>query len=330
MLTPTMEVDAQQEEEGRQAKAGKTSDGKGKGGVKRTSEDGGGTPLGAAVKELSLADLMAAIHGSSAHLETRFNQLENTFSNRLVDLEKKTASEYREIKHIVEANTSKLDKNSEEMAQMKLDLEKLKSGEGVPSGAASSAHNPYSKGGDFTPINKRKVLFVGGWPIGVEKAQVEEKLKSMLDPFLDSVKDFWCTKKVDGKGKVEFHSNEGLWAFLKGNKGKNYEYMGNRIYYSIDKTMEESILSGKVGRAVKAVKNHLNSNGVGEEDAKKWVEAEYNLGIVYLRDVSGGTLKKVYHRAKGDTDLTIDTTIGLPFNFSPKDFLEEINANPRQ
>ena len=73
MLTPTMEVDTQQqEEEGRQAKAGKTSDGQGKGGAKRTSEDGGGTPLGAAVKELSLADLMAAIHGSSAHLALSF------------------------------------------------------------------------------------------------------------------------------------------------------------------------------------------------------------------------------------------------------------------
>jgi hypothetical protein len=93
---------------------------------------------------------------------------------------------------------------------------------------------------------------------------------------------------VDGKGKVEFFTNDQLWAFLKATKGTNFEYNGGRIFFSIDKTFDETILSTKVARAVKIIKTHLNTNGVNEDDLKKWFEAEYNLGMVYLRQSLAG------------------------------------------
>jgi hypothetical protein len=83
-----------------------------------------------------------------------------------------------------------------------------------------------------------------------------------------------------------------------------------------------------VARAVKIIKTHLNTNGIIEEDLKKWVEAEYNLGMVYLRESSSGSLKRVFLKVKDSTDLAVDIDLGLPFDFRAADQLEAINARP--
>jgi hypothetical protein len=83
-----------------------------------------------------------------------------------------------------------------------------------------------------------------------------------------------------------------------------------------------------VARAVKIIKTHLNTNGVNEDDLKKWVGAEYNLGMVYLRQSLTGTLKRVYLKVRDSTDLAVDIDLGLPFDFKAADHLEAINNNP--
>ena len=54
-----------------------------------------------------------------------------------------------------------------------------------------------------------------------------------------------------------------------------------------------------------------------------------DLGIVHLREQTGGSLKRVYSKSKGEEDLKVEVEEGLPYNVKPGDHLDFINSKPK-
>jgi hypothetical protein len=131
---------------------------------------------------------------------------------------------------------------------------------------------------------------------------------------------------VGGKGKIEFHNSNGMWAFIKGNKGTTFTFEGKKLYYSIDKKTDELDVSMKVSRAVKMLKEHYIGEGkIEEEHVKRFVDGEWNLGIVYVRDSVEGKLKKVYYIPKGKKDMVAVDGVQVNWNFKVLEALDQIN-----
>ena len=276
-----------------------------------------------------VASILAAINAQSTQMNTRFNTLETNLTNQVSALDKKTTERFDVVQSQAD-NTAKLLKDTiSDLEKTKKEFTEFKEGKSNNVYSVSGGSGSVSRD-DFVPISKRKVVFVGGWPEGGERADIEATLKDLTKECKDSVAEVWATKRVGGSGKIKFLTNDDMWAFLKAHKGVRFNYNGKPLFHSIDKTSSELDLSGKVAKAVRAIKEHLVSNGVKMEDTKQWIEADYNIGRVYVRSVLRGPLKLVFDKPCGEKLFVVMEEGELPYNSAPKDHIEDINADYKQ
>ena len=89
--------------------------------------------------------------------------------------------------------------------------------------------------------------------------------------------------------------------------------------------MEEVAIGKKVSKAVNILKNNFRRAGEPEENLKKLVDGEWNLGIVYVRESLSGKLKRVYDKPRGETNFVVFEGASIP-NFDLVGGLDEINS----
>ena len=113
------------------------------------------------------------------------------------------------------------------MSQFERQLKEITAGSSTGSGAASSAasseHHPEPARGSGTvhpPKNQRTVLVVGGFAYDTEKGCDLREIFGQ-EP---GVKDWWTPGKVGSVGKVNFHTNDHIWTFLRKYKGKKFSH----------------------------------------------------------------------------------------------------------
>ena len=280
--------------------------------------------------------------GSNSAILDAINGLGERLDNRMAGIEQSIGSVKSRVDTVetkLSTMNSRMDDQQEEMQKMKEDMKNIKE-EGVREGNSSGGGNNNNNSDDaanttttkteYVPMGKLRILFVGGWPEGVEKTDIETKLRDMTQPVADSVKDVWATHKVGGKGKIEFTSCAGMWNFLKSNKETRWEYEGSKIYCTIDKSNEEIAISSKVSKAVKLLKEHFKQHGgIEEGDLKKYVDGEWNLAIVYFKEAPGATVQVIYERLKGHTEMPVREGFVVPFAFDAAGKLAEINGGGR-
>ena len=167
----------------------------------------------------------------------------------------------------------------------------------------SSAYTPDS----FVPVGKRKVVYVGGFPEGIESIEIEKKLKEMTEG-ARGVVELFATKKVGGNGKILFSDKDHMWYWLNARKGTRYDIDGKALYVSIDKTPDELKVASKVSKAVKIIKKFLEDKGANEEEIKKRVDADYGAGMVHYKPSLDARFITVLRRPRGGTMLEATET----------------------
>ena len=167
--------------------------------------------------------------------------------------------------------------------------------------------NPATASDSFVPVGKRKVIFVGGFPEGTERAEIEKKLQEMTVG-ARGIEEVYATKKVGGNGKIHFADKDYMWNWLKARKGTRYDIGGKALFVSIDKTPDELKLASKVSKAVKTIKKFLEDKGTNEEEIKKRVDADYGAGLVHYKPSLDARFITVLRRPRGSTLLEVTET----------------------
>lgn len=160
-------------------------------------------------------------------------------------------------------------------------------------GTGSAGGGPASSAGDDeynTPIARRCVVVIGGFPQDTARPDVENMLNIIFDGTI--VIDKWAPYRLGSIGKVRFSSSSSMWTWIKANAGTRFTMLyrgpgsstdGNKLWFSIDKTKAERELSKKISTIYKKVLNQARVETWDEERIKKCILPDYTRGTLHIR-----------------------------------------------
>jgi hypothetical protein len=264
-----------------------------------------------------LAGQVSGVQGLMGTLQTEFVNLRNETQTRFAETDKTLA---------------KIQEESTKQAAQILELQNRPAvvavgGGGGGGGGEGRTGGGGGAGGVFVPINKRKVLFVGGFPYNSERDAIVAKFREMVAPCVDTIapEGLFTTRKITSFGKIAFKTNDDMWSFINANKSSKFTFEEKEIYWSIDKTEEETNLSKRVTKAVKLLKEHYATNGIAKEDLKKYISAEWNFGVVYFKDSLVGKFVEAFTKPKGQNELKVNPAAVVPWGLNLNEHIDTIN-----
>ena len=270
-------------------------------------------------KKTSMDEKLDAIMTMGVQTNQKVGMLSNNVTTCLTEIgsikngsaafQEQTAKNFEDVN----GELTKQAKLIADLQSSQAELRAAQAAAGSGAGGGAAAGRGAGEGGDrgegvdepFVPIGKRKVVFVGGFPDDAEREDIEKKLGSMTEG-ATGVADVYATRKIGGNGKIKFQNSDHMWKLLKSKKGVKFDFQGTRIFFTIDKTLDEIKMSNKVGNGFKFLKAHLESTGTSEEDIGKRLMGEYNLGIVYYKTSLTSKFKVIFHRKRGEKVLSVE------------------------
>eukprot|EP00929_Paragymnodinium_shiwhaense_P082152 TRINITY_DN43207_c0_g1_i2.p1 TRINITY_DN43207_c0_g1~~TRINITY_DN43207_c0_g1_i2.p1 ORF type:complete len:295 (+),score=89.90 TRINITY_DN43207_c0_g1_i2:30-914(+) len=230
----------------------------------------------------------------------------------------------------VEAVEDNLKGHDNRLADLELSLRNLRTEVeqgSKPVSEVSTTDNPYiplptanNKGGKDT-------LILGGFPMDSPKVYIEDEARRIFAE-AKNIKDLYCPGRRSPICKLEFTSSEAMWAHVKKIKGAKFKSKdGAALWWTVEKTADERLVSKKVARALKLLtENLIDKAGKSEDEAKKMVEADYTRGIVWLT-TGDKESKRIFEKPKGQDMFKIaDGAMGTPgLDLNLAEALAEIN-----
>ena len=141
--------------------------------------------------------------------------------------------------------------HEQRMSDVERQLRETTAGSCPGSGAASSAAaseprtEPARGSGAHRPLNINKTLLVvGGFTCDSEREVTCEKLRVIFgqEP---GVSVWWTPGKVGSVGKVNFHTNDHAWTFLRKYKGRKFSHGSKQLWHAWDRPKDVVLLSKK-------------------------------------------------------------------------------------
>ena len=168
------------------------------------------------------------------------------------------------------------------------------------------------------PITKRKSIVFGGFARDTLKDVIEQKLRSATTDVKDQVEDLFCPGKFGSVGIIVFKTSKSMWDFLKGNKGKRFKHGELELWHTIEKTKQERDIAKRVSKAVRLLREHLEtSGGKSEAEAKEVIDADWVKGLVFAKVQN--KVVRVYEKKTGEDVLHVAPVAadsGLTFDFA--------------
>ena len=100
------------------------------------------------------------------------------------------------------------------------------------------------------------------------------------------VKEWWAPGKVGSVGKVNFHTNDAVWNFLRKYKGTRFNYGTKQLWHTWDRPKEEVLLSERVSLAVKMLRTKAVEKGVLTQGAEMGTDGDWRRGRVWLKTLT--------------------------------------------
>ena len=118
-----------------------------------------------------------------------------------------------------------------------------------------------------------------------------------------------------------------MWKFLKDHRGQKFSHNGKTLWHNINRTREETVLAKKVSKAVNLLRQHVISEmNVPEADSKKWIDGDWEKGVVFLRQNGSGRAIRLFDKARGEDVLHVSPEASQSeINFDFKSHLNNIN-----
>ena len=102
------------------------------------------------------------------------------------------------------------------------------------------------------------------------------------------VKDWWTPGKFGSVGKVNFHTNDHAWTFLRKYKGRQFSHGSKQLWHTWDPPKEEVLLSKRVSLAIKATEN---PKCICKSVAKRCMEGNQKTKLTVLFRTVGHTIE---------------------------------------
>ena len=160
-------------------------------------------------------------------------------------------------------------------------------GSGAASSAASSEPQPEPAIGFGTmhpPKHQRTVLVVGGFPCDSERDVTCEKLREIFgqEP---GVKGRWTPGKVGSVGKVNFHTNDHAWTFLRKCNCRKVSHGSKQLWHTWDRPKEEVLLSKRDSLAIKALRTRAVEKGFLTNGAEMGIDGDWERSRVWFKRI---------------------------------------------
>jgi hypothetical protein len=140
--------------------------------------------------------------------------------------------------------------------------------------------------------------------------------------------------KFTSRANVVFANKQRMLDFLK-IKGRNFQYIGPHaagtprplaipLWRSIFKPDSEILVSKQTSKATGVVRQAVLSTGlVPETEVSKWVDGDWNVGYIVVRDAPGGCARRV-EKARGSNLWSISDGAPVLTGVNMLDALAEI------
>ena len=109
-----------------------------------------------------------------------------------------------------------------------------------------------------------------------------EKLREIFERE-PGVKEWWAPGKVVSVGKVNFHTNDAVWKFLRKHKRVKFNYGAKQLWHTRDRPREEVLLSKRVSLAIKMPRKGAVEKGVLTQGAELGIDGDWERGRVWLK-----------------------------------------------
>jgi hypothetical protein len=173
-------------------------------------------------------------------------------------------------------------------------------------------------------VGDRKTIIVGGFPSDTGRDEIETTLRGIVGhPNAIAEGTSGVTKVMSmGRyatcGRIEFSGNNAMWAFIKENKRKKFDFDGVKevLWFSVEKTDYERLRSAKLSAILqRLVDFFMEKHSLTKPEVKKIVDGDYTRGyVMFIRQekketasdgVESVTIKKyqqrIFDSKDGDT-----------------------------
>jgi hypothetical protein len=137
-------------------------------------------------------------------------------------------------------------------------------------------------------VGDRKTIIVGGFPSDTGRDEIESTLRGIVGPSAITDGTGGVTKIMSmGRyatcGRLEFSGNNAMWAFIKLNKRKKFDFDGKKDvrWFSVEKTDYERLRSAKLSAILqRLVEFYMEKHILTKPEVKKIVDGDYTRGYV--------------------------------------------------
>ena len=273
-------------------------------------------------------DAQVIIDAVNSNTDSQVRDLKNDINNLGKEVEG-VRNNVKALDARVVTTNDRLDRQGERQDRLEAELNMLKEGKVALATLGCSGRDQRTS----VPRNMRCSIVVWAFEYDTDKSEIENTLSEIVKPCKDDVDEHFCPSKFCGSmGIVVFKTNKLMWKFLKANKGHRFKHGEKTLRHGIELSKNELTLGKKVSVAASALREAIVSqNKCSEEDAPKWVDGNWESGVVTFRDGGKGKGKKMFEKKVGELELTVgsdasDIDLGFDFDFEGKP--PDINKAP--